>query len=265
MLFRSRAGGGESLPVHRALPGDPLNCNPARFPDTEGLPSVTHLPCQLNARQTAARPSHRGVWGALALRSGLVALATLWLACCLPTSASAQSAEMSLSTINRDRGLHSGEFVLHPALQLMGHHDTNLFNGNDVVAGNAPVGATSIRLMPKLSLQNDQTGNATFLFNSAADARMYLVGDQDPTSRAVSKQAGVGANVGLDFTYGNNRPFAISLFDHFTRQLRASLFETSTTLHRNNNEVGGRIEFHPGDNPLRRPFNIAFIGAYEIG
>lgn len=198
-------------------------------------------------------PSRAGGW--LRLLVGL----TVWL---VPGVVAAQTAQMNLSTINRERGLHSGEFVLYPSFGLMGHYDTNLFNGNDVVLNNRPVGAASIRLQPKLMLQNDLTSNTSFAFTSAADAQMFLSGGDDWASRMVSKQGGIGANVGLDFTYGNNRPIAISAFDHFTRQLRASLFETSTTLHRNNNDVGLRLDFHPGENPLRRTLNVSLIGAY---
>jgi hypothetical protein len=222
---------------------------------------VSKLCTSVDVARAAARPQ-AGVARdqARVARAALLVLGLLTVAASAP--AWAQSAQMNLSTVTRERGLHSGEFVLHPSLQVMGHYDTNLFNGNDVVAGNPPVGATSVRLMPRLMLQNDLTGNTTFRFSSGADARLYLAGDNDWTSKAISKQGGVGANVGLDFTYGNNRPIAFTVFDHFTRQLRSSLFETTTTLHRNNNDVGARIDFHPGDNPLRRPFNVSLMGAY---
>lgn len=183
----------------------------------------------------------------------------LALAIGVPAAAQAQTAQMGLPTIAKDRGLRSGDFVLHPSISVQGRHDTNLFNGNELESGNSPVGATSIRIIPRLSLANDLTSNTTFVFASAGDARIYV-----SDNKSVTAQDNIGGNANLDLTFGQRKALAFSVFDHFIRALRANNWETRTTLNRNSNDVGGRIEFHPGDIPERRPFNIALIGAYSV-
>ena len=172
----------------------------------------------------------------------------------------AQSSEMTLPSIAKDRGLRSGDFLLRPSVTVTGHYDTNIFNASPQEALINPIrGAASIRVLPKLSLQNDLTGNTVFNFAAAGDGRVYVSGDA-----AVKNLNNFGGSSSLDVTFGQRKPIAFTLFDFFNRSLRANNWETLQTLNRNSNDVGGRVEFHPGDTPERRPFNIALSGAYSI-
>lgn len=139
----------------------------------------------------------------------------LALAIGVPAVAHAQTAAMGLPVIAKDRGLRSGDFVLHPSITVQGRHDTNLFNGNAL--DNQPVGATSIRIIPRLSLANDLTSNTTFVFTSAGDARIYVSDNKNVTA-----QDNFGGNANLDLTFGQRKAIAFSVFDHFTRALRAN-------------------------------------------
>ncbi|MBI5609797.1 MAG: hypothetical protein HY902_13075 [Deltaproteobacteria bacterium] len=172
--------------------------------------------------------------------------------------AAAQSAEMGLPPIAQDRGLRTGEFTLYPSMGLMTHYDTNLFNGSDK-ENNAPVGATSLRFIPRLSLMNDGNGNVNFAFAGTGDARLYI-----SDNAIVSDQKAVGGNLNLDVTFGQKRSMSLTLFNYFNRALRTNNWATIETLNRVANDVGARIEFHPGDIPERRPFNIAIGGSYAI-
>ncbi len=179
-----------------------------------------------------------------------------------PALVHAQTAEMQLpSSANQDRGLRSGDFTLHPSITVQGHHDTNIFNGSDAeaAAGNPIRGATSIRIQPRLSLANEANSDVSFTFNSAGDARIYVTEEA-----AVSEQDDVGGTAAVDVAFGARRALAFSVFDYFTRSLRANDWGTSYNLNRTGNDVGARIEFHPGDIPERRPFNIALMGSYAL-
>ena len=115
---------------------------------------------------------------ARAFRSSLLGLCAL--VACLAAGggaavpAFAQTAEMNLPALTQDRGLRTGEFTLHPSIGVMGHHDTNVFNGNDKEVGNPPKGATSVRILPRLSLLNDGTGNVNFSFTGNGDIRICV-------------------------------------------------------------------------------------------
>jgi len=169
----------------------------------------------------------------------------------------AQTAEQSLPPLSHDRGVRTGEFTLYPSFAVMGHYDTNLFNGDDAEPGNRPRGAASLRLMPRLVLVNDPSSNITLNFNGVGDARIYFSGD----NAAIAEQQAVGGNVGLDIKIGQRRSFSFSFFDYFVRALRASNWETTTTFNRVANDVGARVEFHPGDIPERRPLVISFASS----
>ena len=71
-----------------------------------------------------------------------------------------------------------------------------------------------------------------------------------------------GGSANLDVTFGQRKPIAFTIYDFFSRSLRANNWETLQTFNRNNNDVGARVEFHPGDTPERRPFSIALSGSY---
>ena len=172
----------------------------------------------------------------------------------------AQTAEMALPSIAKDRGLRSGDFLLKPSVTVTGHYDTNVFNASPSEAfltGITP--AASLRIQPRLALSNDLTGNTVFNFNAMGDGRVYLSGSQ-----TLKNLNNFGGAAGLDVTFGQRKPLSFTLFDTFNRALRANNWETISTLNRNSNDVGARVEFHPGDTPERRPFNIAIMGAYAI-
>jgi hypothetical protein len=172
----------------------------------------------------------------------------------------AQTAEMGLPSIAKDRGLRSGDFLLKPSVTVTGHYDTNLFNASPTEKNLTPlVGGLSIRIAPRLSLQNDLTGNTVFNFAAAGDGRIYA--SSDPLLKNLNN---FGGTANLDVTFGQRKPIAFTLFDFFNRSLRANNWETIQTLNRNANDVGARVEFHPGDTPERRPFNLALSGSYAI-
>lgn len=172
--------------------------------------------------------------------------------------AAAQSAEMSLPPVTQDRGLRTGEFTLYPSMGLMTHYDTNLFNGSDK-ENNVPVGATSLRFIPRLALSNDGNGNVNFNFNGTGDARLYL-----SDNAIISEQKAVGGNLNLDVTFGQKRSMSLTVFNYFNRALRTNNWATLETLNRVANDVGARVEFHPGDIPERRPFNVSVGASYAI-
>lgn len=191
-----------------------------------------------------------------AVLSALVVLAGFTV----PAAAFAQSAEMTLPSISKDRGLRTGDFLLRPSVGVTGHYDTNIFNASTQEALTNPIrGAASLRIIPRLMLQNDLTGNTVFNFSAAGDGRVYFSGDQQ-----IKNLNNFGGNANLDVTFGQRKPIAFSLYDFFSRSLRANNWETLQTFNRNNNDVGARVEFHPGDTPERRPFNIALSGSYII-
>lgn len=199
------------------------------------------------------RPRRMGRSGKASL---LAAAGTLALLSVSP--AWAQTAEQPLPAIAQERGVRTGEFTLYPSFGVAGHHDTNLFNGNNE-ENNRPIGATSVRFSPRLSLSNDPNSNVAFAFNGTGDLRLFL-----SDSSAVSTQDGVGGGMGLNVTFGQRRAFSLTLFDNFSRALRAPNWEINSTLDRVSNDVGARIEFHPGDIPERRPFNLALGASWGV-
>ena len=210
----------------------------------------------LKLQPTSRRTSGRAQT-ALVAALVLVASASLTL---IAAPVFAQSAEITLPPIAKDRGLRSGDFLLRPSIGVTGHYDTNIFNASTQEALINPIhGAASVRITPRLSLQNDLTGNTVFNFAAAGDGRVYVSGDP-----AVKSLNNFGGNANLDVTFGQRKPIAFTMYDFFTRSLRANTWETTTTLNRNINDVGGRVEFHPGDTPERRPFNIALSGSYIL-
>ncbi|MSP90303.1 MAG: hypothetical protein EXR79_00620 [Myxococcales bacterium] len=176
-----------------------------------------------------------------------------------PAMAAAQPASMTLPAQAKERGIRSGDFTLHPSLNLTGHHDTNLFNvsGDETIASIRP--ATSLRVVPKLALSNDASNNVAFTFESSLDARIYI-----SDVESISAQTGVGGAVHLDAAFGARKALAFSVFDNFNRSLRANNWDTKESLNSNANEAGVRVEFHPGEIPERRPLNVAFMAAYAM-
>ncbi|MFZ4577265.1 MAG: hypothetical protein ACOYOB_02625 [Myxococcota bacterium] len=204
-----------------------------------------------------------GALGASTVRRKRLGVTFVMLAIgAFPALVHAQTAEMQLpNSVNMDRGLRSGDFTLHPSITVQGHHDTNFFNGSaeEAAAGNPIRGATSIRIQPRLSLANEANSDVSFTFNSAGEARIYVTEDT-----AISEQDDVGGTASVDVAFGARRALAFSVFDYFTRALRANDWGTTYNLNRTSNDVGARIEFHPGDIPERRPFNIALMGSYAL-
>lgn len=196
------------------------------------------------------RAAQRGIF-AVAIAASLWSVAAV---------AQTPTAEMPLPALAHDRGVRTGEFTLYPSFAVMGHYDSNLFNGNNQEPGNPPKGATSLRLMPKLSLSNDASSNVSLLFNALGDARIYFGGD----NAAINQQQNVGGTAGLEIVGGQRRTFSFTFYDYFNRALRANNWETVQTFNRVSNDVGGRIDFHPGDIPERRPFNVGFSAGFAV-
>ena len=167
------------------------------------------------------------------------------------------TAAMNLPTISKVQGLRSGDFVLKPSVQVAGHHDTNVFNGHEDDRGNPPVAGTSIRIEPVLNLTNGASSEIQFSFNAKGDVRLYL--SDNP---ALDNLTNFGGTADLGVTFAARRAISFTLFDHFTRALQADNWESLNTLNRVANDVGGRVSFHPGEIPERRPFEVSLMGSY---
>ena len=205
------------------------------------------------------RPSKASLLAAVRTLAAIGALAAVGTVAPANVSpARAQSAEQPLPSIAQDRGVRTGEFTLYPSFGVAGHHDTNLFNGNNE-ENNRPIGATSVRFAPRLSLSNDPNSNIAFSFNGTGDLRLFL-----SDSAAVTQQDGVGGGIGLNVTFGQRRSFSLTMFNNFNRALRAPNWEINSTLDRISNDVGARVEFHPGDIPERRPLNLALGASWGV-
>ncbi len=169
------------------------------------------------------------------------------------------TAQMTMPTISKAKGLRSGDFVLTPAIALDAHHDTNVFNGNKEEPNNEPVAATSLRIMPRLGLNNGTDSEVQFNFAAAGDVRLYMA-----DKASLDQLTNFGGNADLGVTFAARRAISFTLFDHFSRALQANTWDTRRTLNRFGNDVGGRISFHPGEIPERRPLEVSLIGAYAI-
>ncbi len=169
------------------------------------------------------------------------------------------TAAMNLPSISKVRGLRSGDFILKPAVQVAGHHSTNVFNGNESEPGNPPVAGTSLRIAPALGLSNGSSSEVQFSFDAKGDIRLYL--SDNP---ALENLTNFGGTADLGVTFAARRAISFTLFDHFTRALQADNWETLNTLNRVANDVGGRISFHPGEIPERRPLEVSLMGSYAI-
>lgn len=156
-------------------------------------------------------------------------------------------------------GLKSGEFILTPSLGIDLHHDTNVFNGNEKESGNAPISATSLRLMPGLGLTNGTDSEVQFALRATGDGRAYFT-DND----AVSELTRFGGSADLGVTFFRRRAISLTLSDNFRRSLQANNWETTETLNRISNAIGARVAFHPGEIPERRPLEIALSGSYVL-
>ncbi len=180
-------------------------------------------------------------------------------ACLVPAAAIAQTSEMQLPSLRQDRGLRSGDFLLVPSISLSGHHDTNVFNGNEEENGNDPVSATSLRFAPKLGLTNGVEAETQFNFDATGDIRIYVSDDA-----ALTNLNNIGGVAALSVSFAARRAISFTVFDTFSRDLRANNWETLQTLNRNANNIGARVSFHPGDIPSRRPFELTLAGSYAV-
>ncbi len=175
-----------------------------------------------------------------------------------PNLGSAASMQ-SLSTSERSGGLRSGEFILTPSLELGGHHDTNVFNGNASEVGNEPESGTSLRLMPRLGLSNGIESDIQFAFDAVGDGRIYLSG-----SDTVKELTNFGGSADLGVTFFRRRALSFTIGNQFRRALQANNWETLETLNRLTNVTSARVSFHPGEIPERRPLEVSLAGSYVI-
>ncbi len=169
------------------------------------------------------------------------------------------AAMQSLSSSERSGGLRSGEFILTPSLELGGHHDTNMFNGNASELGNEPESGTLLRLMPRLGLSNGIEGDIQFAFDAVGDGRIYVSG-----SDSVRELTNFGGAADLGVTFFRRRSISFTLGNQFRRSLQANNWETLETLNRITNVLSARISFHPGEIPERRPLEISLAGSYVV-
>lgn len=169
------------------------------------------------------------------------------------------AALQSLQQGSKEGGLRSGEFILTPSIEVDGHHDTNVFNGNAEEAGNTPRAATSLRLIPRLGLNNGSDSDVQFNFDAAGDARIYISDEA-----TVDNLTRFGGSADLGVTFFKRRSISLTVWDNFRRSLQANTWETTQTLNRISNSVGARVAFHPGEIPERRPLEIALSGGYVV-
>jgi len=161
--------------------------------------------------------------------------------------------------IAKNRGLRSGSFLLRPSIQIDGHYDSNVFNGNDDESGNLPQAGTSLRLSPQIALDNGTDSEIQFRLNALGDIRLYL---SDQANLKSLNAFGGSADLNVDFAA--RRAISFSVFNNFSRSLRPNNWQTTATLNRISNQIGGRVAFHPGDVPERRPLEINLQAAYSV-
>mgnify|MGYP002629056695 CR=1 FL=1 len=161
-----------------------------------------------------------------------------------------------MGSISKNRGLRSGDFTLLPSVSLDGHYDTNVFNGNED-ENNKPLTATSVRITPRLSLNNGKETEVQFKFAAAGDIRLYVADNE-----SINNLTNFGGNADLGVDFAARRAISLTVFNNFSRALRPNNWETTATLNRINNQVGARVSFHPGETPERRPLEISLMGAY---
>jgi hypothetical protein len=193
---------------------------------------------------------------------GLLGLSVLALPLLVARDAVAQTSEISLPALRKDRGIRSGDFLLRPSLGISGHYDSNVFNGSEDEkndTGYAPVSATSLRFSPNISLSNGTESDVQLNFGTSGDIRLYISDNE-----ALAELTDFGGAANLDLVFAARRAISFAVFDSFARDLRANNFEITETLNRNNNSLGARVSFHPGDVPERRPFDLTFTGAWEV-
>lgn len=203
------------------------------------------------------------------LRVGLIVALTALLVPALALAAGAPvgsgggtqtgTAAMALPSITKVRGVRSGDFTLMPSIGVIGHHDTNVFNGNEQDVGNSPVAGTSLRLAPKLGLTNSTSSEVQFQFDAKGDVRIYMSEIEE-----LSELTNFGGTADLGVTLAARKAISFTMFDHFTRSLQADNWQTLNNLNRVHNEVGGRVSFHPGEIPERRPFEVSLLGSYVV-
>jgi len=81
---------------------------------------------------------------------------------------------------------------------------------------------------------------------------------------ALDNLTNFGGIADLGVTFAARRSISFTAFNQFTRALRADNWETLNTLNRLHNDVGGRVSFHPGEIPERRPFEVSLMGSYSV-
>lgn len=206
-----------------------------------------------------------------ALRRGVVSTAGVLAVALAPSVVLAQAGSLTQPNLGSAAGmqslqggaptggLRSGEFVLTPSIEIDGHHDTNVFNGNALESGNEPESATSLRLIPRLGLTNGMDGDIQFAFDAAGDARIYVTSND-----AIGELTAFGGVADLGVTFFRRRALSLTLSDSFRRGLQANNWETSTTLNRLTNSIGAVVSFHPGEIPERRPLEVTLSGAYVV-
>lgn len=190
----------------------------------------------------------------------------------VPVLATAQSAGSSaglpkpaagvgvdMGSLAKNRGLRSGSFVLMPSVQLDGHYDSNVFNGSDEESNNTPQAGVSFRISPRLALNNGRDSEVQFKFAANGDIRLYL-----SDNAQISNLNAFGGSADLNVQFAARRPISFEVFDNFARSLRPNNWQTTATLNRITNQIGGRVSFHPGEVPERRPLEISLQGAYSV-
>lgn len=198
-----------------------------------------------------------GVVAAIALSFGAAAAEAQSSGAAAPLPRPAAGVAVDMGSISKNRGLRSGDFRLLPSIGLDGHYDTNVFNGN-AEESNKPISATSVRITPKLALNNGGDSEVQFKFNANGDIRLYMTDNE-----SVAGLTNFGGTADLSVDFAARRAISLTVFNNFNRALRPNNWQTTATLNQINNQVGGRVAFHPGEIPERRPLEIALTGAYR--
>jgi hypothetical protein len=186
--------------------------------------------------------------------------ATLGALLCSP----AALAQLSLPSVEDQRGLSAGTFRFWPRLDLEGGFDSNVFfqRDNDAFFDDqtAPIGSPVIRVAPGIRIENPEYTDIRFTLDGEASYRRFFSGEPNVDEG----QSNVGAVANLLVAMFEKRDFSLRIFDTFTHQIDTPNFSSATTFNRVVNKAGLRVALHPGGVNGRKALEVGAEYAFEF-
>lgn len=162
-----------------------------------------------------------------------------------------------------NRGIKAGDFVIWPSLIMEGRYDTNLLR-DQTDGSESPNAVPLLRIVPAFAISNPRPNKLAFSVGAAADARIYLSGDD-----TIDSHTNVGAKADLRLDILPNGPVTVTVMDVFRRDIDGGAEELDSTFNRNQNRGGLKVAIHPGggalDISLGYLFNIVFFDDFTDG